>query len=118
MKNKESKTLEMLNHKERLVYELCKEQPIALNSNTMLCIKFWQKYGKRTDELMTEEVVKNYPPETLTRVRRDLVIWGLLIPNKEIQEKRMELEASYHKPDYMKHYRIVWRDGVPYQVAC
>ena len=116
MKNKEPKTLSQLNDIERRVYELCQESEICTNSNTILCIKFWQKYSQ--DELIKPTIVEDYPPESITRARRHLVEWGHLIPNETIQKKRRELEASYHAPDYMKHTQIVWRDGVPYQVAC
>jgi len=118
MKNKEPKTLSQLNDIERKVYELCQESEICTNSNTILCIKFWQKFNKREDKLIEEDVVKNYPPESITRARRHLVEWGHLFPDKEVQKKRREIEASYHAPDYIKHTRIVWRDGIPYQQAC
>lgn len=116
MKTKEPKTINLLNDLERKVYDLCLEDRIALNSNTILCIRFWQRYGRRDDKLIEENIVELYQPESITRARRHLVEWGLLTPDKEIQKKRMETARNWKTPNYMKRTEIQWRDGIPYQV--
>ena len=56
---------------------------------------------------ITDEVILKYPPEQLTRIRRALVEWRLLIPDKTVQKKRMEIAESWkHDKGTLEQQRI------------
>lgn len=119
-----SKTITQLNDLERKVYDLCNEDDTCTNSNTLLCVRFWQRYNTGRGEwyknfISTESILK-YPPESITRARRHLVEWKLLTPNKEIQEKRMETAQSWKNTPQLAQYNqenIRWINGQPYKIS-
>ena len=93
-KFKEVPEYEDLSGTAKEVCDLCRRSETACNSNTELCIEFWNSIDNM---LMSsyENVIRKYPPETLTKIRRTLTEAELIFPKKEITKKRKELEKSY-----------------------
>lgn len=88
------------------VCDLCRRNELACNSNTELCIEFWRM--KSFDGSIVSPVIRDYPPETLTKIRRTLTEAELIHPSKEIQEKREEIEKSYHNTELLAKAEQDW----------
>lgn len=91
------------------VYELCLHNQKATDSNTELCIDFWlsKMYDLLPDdctcsptEIELIKAIRKYPPESLTKYRRNLVEWGLIFPSEKSKKHSREKEAENHKKDY------------------
>ncbi len=103
-----AKEQEDLEGVEKEVYDLCTKNPIARDSNTELCISFWM--SKRYDflpddypcgpcEIELFKAIRKYPPESLTKYRRNLIAWGLIEPSESSKKHSEEMEAQNHKPE-------------------
>lgn len=91
---------------QREVYELCLTNQKATDSNTELCIDFWlsKMYDLLPDdctcsptEIELIKAIRKYPPESLTKYRRNLVEWGLITPSKTSREHSQKMEDQNHK---------------------
>lgn len=79
----------------------------ARASDALLVFEVWKRFASikgRTLDDRVYELLQNYFPDTITRVRRKLNQEGLYLPPKEIQLKRKRNEVDYceayrDKPD-------------------
>jgi hypothetical protein len=79
-------------------FELLKNNQEAIDDNTEWCLAFWKSVGNDCDIL--PEDIRKYPPESLTKYRRNLVEWGLIFPSEKSKKHSREKEAENHKKDY------------------
>lgn len=82
------------------VCDLCLINQKAADSNTELCIAFWRNESIGIDNLSFVDIswiIRKYPPESLTKYRRNLVEWGLIFPSEESKKHSREMEAQNHK---------------------
>jgi len=88
------------------VCDLCLANQKSCDSNTELCIEFWKE--KSWDYLRSDcpcppdethifVAIRKYPPESLTKYRRNLVEWGLIKPSEESKKHSREMESQNHK---------------------
>lgn len=96
---------------QREIYELCLHNQKATDSNTELCIDFWlsKMYDLLPDdctcsptEIELIKAIRKYPPESLTKYRRNLVEWGLIFPSEESKKHSREVELKNHKSSYLR----------------
>lgn len=90
---------------QREVYELCLTNQKATDSNTELCIAFWRNESIGIDNLSFVDIswiIRKYPPESLTKYRRNLVEWGLIFPSEESKKHSREVELKNHKSSYLR----------------
>jgi hypothetical protein len=57
---------------ENIVQHILDTQPHTHGNNTELCIAVWIEVANRRGE-MTWDIMRDYPPESITRKRRELV---------------------------------------------
>ena len=57
---------------QNIVQHVLDTQPHTHGNNTELCISVWQEVARRRGE-MTWDIMRDYPPESITRKRRELV---------------------------------------------
>lgn len=57
---------------ENIVSYILDTQPHTHGDNTELCIAVWQEIARRRGE-MTWNIMRDYPPESITRKRRELI---------------------------------------------
>jgi hypothetical protein len=79
------------------VCDLCLTNQKAADNNTELCIAFWRDH--EISEYLEDiyYIIRKYPPESLTKYRRNLVEWGLIFPSEESKKHSREMEAQNHK---------------------
>ncbi len=87
---------------QREVYELCRYNQKACNDNTEICIAFWDIKQDEINELTKMPLgifgaIRKYPPESLTKYRRNLVEWGLITPSEESRSHSLQKESENHK---------------------
>ena len=106
-------TADELTGVQKQVYKLCLHNQKACDKNTELCIAFWEekswdylKYDSPCipDETHIIKAIRKYPPESLTKYRRNLVEWGLIFPSEESKKHSREMEAQNHKSTEMHQF--------------
>ena len=98
---------------ERDVMRLCRENKRACDSNTELCIAFWDmkqdEINERTGKALGfEGAIRKYPPESLTKYRRNLIFDVLIFPSKDSREHSLKMEAQNHRPQYQHTQENEW----------
>lgn len=106
MKNPKQKRNEQdIKGVEREVMDVCRASQRACDSNTELCIEFWET--KKWERLESSEVyyfadvIRKYPPESLTKYRRNLIFDGLITPSDESKKHSQEMEQQNHIPQHL-----------------
>jgi hypothetical protein len=93
------------------VCDLCLDNQKACDSNTELCIAFWKEKSWdyiendcpcQPDETHIFMAIRKYPPESLTKYRRNLVEWKLIFPSEESKKHSREVELKNHKSSYLR----------------
>lgn len=102
-------TYEELKGVQKEVCDLCRSNQKSCDSNTELCIEFWEQkhfdYAVCADDKEFSWIIRKYPPESLVKYRRNLISWGLITPSKASREHSEKMEASNHMPDYLHQFK-------------
>lgn len=101
-------TLENLEGVQKECYDLLKDNQKAIDDNTEWCIAFWWIHVEsRYEEFWADDLtdaIRKYPPESLTKYRRNLITAGLIKPSESSKKHSTEMEAKNHKTESQWKY--------------
>ncbi len=104
---REKRTADQLSGVEKECYERLKDYQKAVDNNTEWCIAFWDinLFSDYDPDKEWMDTIRKYPPESLTKYRRNLIFDGLIHPTEESKEHSIEMEKKNHSPAVAIHYQ-------------
>lgn len=89
----------MIKHIEEKLKYVLEQNPHTTSNNTEICIYFWEEIARRkevnpNDWIEMKRIMRDYPPETITRARRHIT------KSNEPQKQKEQQFKTYFKPWY------------------
>ena len=105
---KTKRIYEELKGTEKECFDLLHNNQKAIDSNTEWVIEFYaiKTLGYFGDDL--PKIMRAYPPESLTKYRRNLIFDGLIHPSEKSKEHSLKMEAKNHRPKYQHQAENEW----------